>query len=210
MAFPEQPILDTCVRPNEGPPPSANYTKVRSDWGGMKIVSNEMAPNEGGWCSALWLTEFPPPMECYSTIKALPADSGAGSHEWWICVQNGNTATPSGYILRFWHSGVGGSGAFELDRHDSGTHTRLADENITLAVNDVVGFWNDSGTLRVYHNGNQVSGFAVVDSNYTSIAGKIGIGSLNSTLPRYTNFGGGASLPGSVQAVRASRSRRPN
>jgi len=192
MPFPETPIIDTCVRSNTGPPPSADWiSSVDSDHGGMKIVSNQMAP-DAGVASAMWIPVLTAKQEIYFTLKAFPSPSGVGSFELHVNVQNGDTPTPSGYIMRFWHSGTGGAGQFELDRNDAGAMTRLVTSGgLTLALNDVCGIRNDNGVLRCHRNGIEI--ISAPDVAYF-MAGKIGIGTLNdnSFLFRASDIGGGS------------------
>jgi hypothetical protein len=189
LTFPTTSILDSGIRDDEGPPPSSDWSSsVDSDDAGMKIVSNQVAPDWTGRSSALWDDLFTRSQEVYATVEALPPDV-SGCMELWLSVQDGGTSAPSGYCLRFWHNPGAGVGVLEIDRMDAGSFTRLFDVPQTIIVGDQFGGSNDNGTVGIFVSGVfQTSSF---DTTYED--GKIGIGTLNdgALSTRYSNFGGG-------------------
>ena len=187
MPFPTAPILDTALRPHEGPPPSADWvSKVDSDDGGMKIVSQKLAPDDWS-ASALWSAQFTRSQEVYATVDAFVTTGGL--QELWSNVADGGSSAPSGYVFRFWHSGGGGSGELELDRADNGVFTRLIDTAKSLIAGDVLGGQNDNGVLYFVVNG----GYEANSGDATYEEGKIGprCRDDSSQLLRLSNFGGG-------------------
>ena len=190
--FPQTTILDDAVRANEGPPPSAAWTSsVDSDDGGLKVVSNKIAPDTET-SSALWNQAFPADQEVFVQVDAL-MEGGPDSLELFLNIQNGDTTTPSGYIFRFWSQTGAGVGRLELDRMDSGSFTRLVDVAQTIVVGDQLGARNEGGTLRFYVNG--VEKTSATDSTYGT--GQIGIGTRADNLltTRFSKFGGGQAVP---------------
>jgi hypothetical protein len=67
-------ILDNFNRANEGPPPSANWT---NDGNGLKVLSNECAPNADAFNAGYWnAATFGPDCEGFVTITTLPTGNG--------------------------------------------------------------------------------------------------------------------------------------
>jgi len=165
MTFPVDPVLDTGVHPDSGPPPPIDWiTGVYAADGGMKILSNKFAPNAASNCSCVWKYDFTDPRNVFVDIDTFPTTGD--SVEVWLNLLKQGTSTPCGYILRFWHSSGGGVGFLELDRCDNGVNTRLDDVGKTLVAGDQIGLENIAGTLHAYVNGVQQASITSVDTTY--------------------------------------------
>jgi hypothetical protein len=192
MAFPNFNILDSGVRANEGPPPSALWksTPVFSGQAGWVINTNKIAPSGSGAQSAVWKNTFQAWMEAYCKLDTLPETGN--SFRIYINLQQDNTAAPDGYALEFWHHTGGGVGDLSLKRLDNAAQTNLATTSMTISAGDQLGIFNEGGTIRSFHNGLQKN--AVADSTYY-LTGAIGIGIDAGTVTRISNFGGGSGPP---------------
>ena len=98
MAFPESSILDNFNRGDEGPPLSANWTEAGYAAAGLKVDTNEAAPETAGSCIEYWNpATFGPACECYVTYsKVIPVGSKCGVL---TRLQSPDTAETDGYIL---------------------------------------------------------------------------------------------------------------
>jgi hypothetical protein len=192
MAFPDNMELESGTRANEGPPPSANWaTGVYAADVGFNITSNKFTPVGGGNSSAVWLYEFNKPKEVWVDVDTFPATGF--SFELYVNLLNYDTASPSSYVVRFWHHSGGGVGSLELDRLDSGSLTRLTDMGKTLVLGDQIGLENLNGSIRVYVNA--VSQMSPNDNTYSG-PGRLAIRHLgDNTTMRLSHFGGGNYVP---------------
>jgi len=188
MAFPTAPILFDGKTPDAGPPPSSDFTSsVNSGDGGMKVISEKIAPDTET-SSAMWNARYTYSQEVYAQVDAL-MEGGPDSLELFASIADGDTATPDGYIFRFWSQTGAGVGRLELDRMDGGSFTRLTDVAQTIVVGDQLGGENNLGTLRFYVNGVEKASA----SDFTYGEGYIGLGTRADNLlaTRFSKFGGG-------------------
>jgi hypothetical protein len=75
MPFPTAPILDTFVRADEGPPPSANWSGIGV--GGLKVVSNQCVGDIAGQNIAYWNASAANPID-YEIAGEFPTVDAAG------------------------------------------------------------------------------------------------------------------------------------
>jgi len=127
MAFGDSAsLLDNFNRTNEGPPPSSSWT--RSGWAGdgLKVVSNELQPNNMNTsCANYWNpATFGADCEVYATITDI--DSTVSS----INVQLRLTDTPSAATVDGYDFGV--------DTFDNVTKIKRIDNGIFNPVFDLV------------------------------------------------------------------------
>lgn len=77
LTFPNTPVIDNFNRPNEGPPPSPNWTNDGDYAGQWKVSSNTCVPDgtvggsENEWNSTI----FGPDCEVYLTLATKMLDS---------------------------------------------------------------------------------------------------------------------------------------
>lgn len=188
--FPATPILDDFNRANEGPPPSANWTKpTYATFVGIKVVSNAVVQdvlntNDG---LAYWNVEnFGPDCEAYVTINSFTGTDAFLILHVRMDVINGN-----GYKLD-WNKFTGNIRVFRID---AGVRTQLgASIAKTVSAGDSLGILMVGNVITVYYKasgGSWVDLATRTDSTYTA-AGKIMLGIWNNaTVSPLDNFGGG-------------------
>ncbi len=184
-AFPTTPILDTFVRANEGPPPSANWTnQVENVAGGMIVVSNQLAGNSdagSAWWSA---ASFGPNSECYLTFPVT-----GSSVRLYLRLQTPGSAAVDGYML-FQNAGT----VVQLYRLDNNSLTLLTQVTVPSFVDgDAYGMRMRGTTLSAWRRASGSAQFrwltAVDDAGYAG-AGNVGV-QFNNGTTRGSNFGGG-------------------
>lgn len=111
MAFPTTPILDDFNRPDEGPPPSANWSTLPAVAShvvsALKMIGNSPIDS----CVSVWNTLYGADVEAYFTLTTVPADLAqinlyikyifTVQDGWWIAVTRNDMAgdTISGDIV---------------------------------------------------------------------------------------------------------------
>lgn len=188
-------VLDDFNRSNTGPPPSTLWDgPVASGEGGLKVVSNALAPNASGSpCSSYWKTAFGAPCEVYATIS-----NNAGEFELYCRLSNAKTSTPSAYCVY-----ISPPNSVIIYKIVNGTYTDLgaaiegAISNGTKiglsAIGTTITLWRDTG-----------SGWSSVTTRTdSSITGGGYIGALIYSAggtARLDDFGGGTA----IQTIAAS------
>lgn len=188
--FPATAVLDDFNRANTGPPPSASWTTWLSD--GLKVVSNQCAPNDSGDNNAYWNTAMThADVEAYVTIATPPATGGV-TH---VFVRL-DTATVSSYSVA---CGVNaGNDDIQLFRWDGGVATSIAGPySVAFANGDKIGIRCHSSQIEAWVS---LGGIwqklgAVTDTTYSGASpnNKIALHNVGNgtTAARYDDFGGG-------------------
>ncbi|RLC82130.1 MAG: hypothetical protein DRI81_00705 [Chloroflexi bacterium] len=142
MAFPETGILDDFNRPDEGPPPSVNWTGFGAPYYmGLRVVSNQCAGSVGTTTlisgAAYWSAAFfGPDCEAYATLS----DVAVSSFDFRLIVRGFNFGiSPNswqGYAMRYYENG--GSYYLELKRDETQTIERITLPG-ALLVGDAIG-----------------------------------------------------------------------
>jgi len=188
-------VLDTFNRSNTGPPPSASWDyPVASGEGGLKVVSNALAPNASGSpCSSYWKTAFGAPCEVYATIT-----NNAGIFELYCRLSDVETSNQDGYGIY-----IDPANGVVIFKIVNGTYTQLGDAvSATISNGHKYGLTAIGTTLTLWRDTG--SGWSSVttrtDSSITS-GGYIGalIYSAGGTA-RLDDFGGGTA----IQTIAAS------
>lgn len=140
-AFPTTAVLDTCVRANEGPPPSSSW--VVSFGTGWKIVSNQCVNDStSNYQGSTWNTSFNAAQEAYATLQ----DAGDGFTALNFRQVTANDANSDHYEARFFAL----SGGVNLYKRISGTETLIgATSGGTFSAGDVVGI--SMGSDNIIH-----------------------------------------------------------
>ena len=195
--FPTTGVLDTCVRADEGPPPSASWTEpINPAQLGNRIVSNTMqrssattADHESYWNPS----QFGGDSESYFTLQATSANYLGASQR----IQNPGTADADQYVwfivspgLR-WYKQI--NGAFTAlgtgVAYTQATGDGIGGESIGTSL---------TGHKRVSGSWSSVEG--ITDSSISG-AGYIGVVFQSGSNQSLTDFGGG-TVSGSSPSVR--------
>jgi len=141
-------VLDNFNRSNTGPPPSASWDyPVASGEGGLKVVSNALAPNARNTpCSGYWKTAFGAPCEVYATIS-----NNAGIFELYCRLSDVETSAQDGYGIY-----LDPSNGVVIFKIINGTYTQLGDAvSATIsnghkygltAIGTTLTLWRDTGS----------------------------------------------------------------
>lgn len=177
-AFPITPILDTFVRADEGPPPSANWTTFS---GGLTVLSNQLAGNAAGSNIAFWNVEQLADVEAYLTLPVFVDNVQLHVRL--------NYGAVSGYVTIFSRT----NSEIALLRYDAGVPTPVAVVGgVTFGDGYSIGVRMMSAEytlwMRDASGGAWLEMARGIDATYTS--GHRGI-SLVNTSTRGSNYGGG-------------------
>lgn len=193
MAFPSASVLDDFNRANEGPPPSANWTTDFDGSGaaGLKVVSNQCAPNGTGACSGYWnAATFGPDCECYVTVATVGASTNV--LHLYARLASVGTAGVDGYSVQL--AKAAGTDTLKLYRLDNGVHTQLgATVSQEFASGDSLGMDVTGTTVQLWYKsgaGAWTSLATRTDATY-SAGGNLAVLTTGSTTWRLDNFGGG-------------------
>ena len=188
-------VLDDFNRSNTGPPPSASWDgPVASGEGGLKVVSNALAPNASGSpCSSYWKTAFGAPCEVYATIT-----NNAGTFELYCRLSDVETSTQDGYGIY-----IDPANGIVIFKVINGTYTQLGDAvSATISNGHKYGLTAIGTTLTLWRDTG--SGWSSVTTRTdSSITGGGYIGALiysAAGTARLDDFGGGTA----IQTIAAS------
>jgi len=185
MAFPTTPILDDFNRPNEGPPPSADWSDFPGT-DGMVVDGNEAIP-DGASGGGYWNTITNANCEVYATLVNI--DDGEGM----ILFARSNDIAPPldpgaiGYWLIIARDDVGGDGVILF----SGISGPLDLATLDLNIGDKFGLECNGNTITGYHcpvGGTWIQVVSAVDS---TTLGPGYIGAVLGTDVHIDDFGGG-------------------
>lgn len=203
MAFPTTPILDTCVRANEGPPPSASWSAA--SWfdatSDLQIVSNTLQSTAGVF-GGLWGTVAGADVECYITVSTLYG-VGTGTPFQIRCRQNhvGDGAfNANGYAILFERINANPGLDVKIMRVDVDANFQLgatiSDTSGLLDVGDKLGMSCVGSTISAYRNRAALPGWVLLgsrtDATYSN-SGYFGVRPTETT-SAYVDFGGGTAV----------------
>ncbi len=191
--FPTVPIVDTCVRTNEGPPPSSKWTT--DPWGygavGHKVLSNVCVGSGVGDNHTKWNTSYGPNVEGYITIGTKPPDASEITINFREVY--GGVGLNDGYNIQL--VPAAGTDVININRNDDNTATLLgAAVSQEVSNGDSIGFSMVGTTITLYYKSGAGAWTALTtrtDSTYT-LAGGISIYTDGAT-STFTNFGAGTS-----------------
>lgn len=193
MTFPTTPILDTAVRANEGPPPSANWTTPAAA-SGFNITSNKFAGTGAGNVSVWNPRTFGPDCECYLTVDTLEGVSSSFS----VVARakdTGSLATIDGYAVA--HNQLAGTDTIQIQVLTNGAAVTLgANFNQEVAAGDSLGIRVFGSTIEAWYKSGALAWTLLgsrTDSTYAAAGSLVMIGL--GTTGRYSNFGGGIYAP---------------
>lgn len=193
MTFPTTPILDTAVRANEGPPPSANWTTPAAA-AGFNITSNKFA-GSGVGNAAVWNPRtFGPDCEMVLQVGTLPG-VGSSFSVAARCKDTGSLATIDGYTAAYTQQA--GTDIVQIQRLDNGAATTLgANLSQDFTAGDSLGIRVIGSTIQAWYKSGALPWVLLGERTDTTypLAGSlvmIGLG----TTGRYSNFGGGIYAP---------------
>lgn len=193
MAFPTTSVLDSGVRADEGPPPSASWTSGFAGSATLKVVSNTLYDPTGS-NGAMWGTTYGPDSECYTTITTKASDGGQSQLH--LRAKEIGASTADGYRVLFTRLDANPGYQLVFRRMDNNVTTQLgATHNETggaAANGDKVGIDMVSDTLSAYISRSGTWSSAITtrtDTTYTA-AGYIGLRN-NDAVAAYNDFGGG-------------------
>ena len=206
MGFPNTSVLDTFVRANEGPPPSASWdyplTSINAGIG-LKVSANQLIPNDATKDNdSYWKTAFGANCEAYFTVAVLPA----GITALWLHLRGTNQgaggvggASINGYEVDI--AALNGTATLKYFRADSGTYTQLGATETpgNFVAGDKFGAQMIEDVLQAwwFHNGSWATyGTSRTDSTYRN-GGVISAGMGADATARIIDFGGGELPPGS-------------
>src|SRR3990167_7899633 len=168
MPFPTTGILDTFVRANEGPPPSASWAGIilPSD-GGLKIVSNACVGDSALFFnSSAWGQTFGPDCEVFVTMTALAAVGGFCTI--FTRLIELNTAFVDGYAAQV-EVTASGVASWSMFRIDDAVGTALAFTDAPINAGDTFGMASIGSShyvCRKPSGGEWESALSVSDSTY--------------------------------------------
>lgn len=186
--FPTTTVLDDFNRANEGPPPSASWTTWISS--GLKVVSNEIGPNDTGGNGAYWNAVMPgPDVEAHLTIATL-----SDATTYINLYARYDVALFKGYVMN--HT-VASPDTWALVREDGGSSATLVSGTQDLSNGDAMGIRCVGslieGWLRV--NGIWQRVGSATDATYSGASPNDRLGIYTEpgavTTGRMDNFGGG-------------------
>ncbi len=198
MRFPTTSVLDAGTSPVENP--------IATNWDGPIFAGQQPLQRtatgiaRGSAAGGSWydVQQFGPDMECYATIAVLTDNTNTGEGFLYVRMQNPNTTSLDGYVIRVRRAGAGADDVrmyVETDGVDSqlgstytvGEIVPGTDQYGISAVGDqITGYYNNGGGWSVIIG-------PVTDATYPS-AGYVGIEMVRSDT-RLTDFGGGAYVP---------------
>ncbi len=199
MAFPTQPIVDSCMRANESPL-SLGGLWVDGGFGSLlTITSNQIAANGSGAAVSGWVNiATSGDVEFYLLMPTLPA-SGEVIYLLYRCSMPSNFG-PNGYLLAF----DGATQHLANARLDAGAYTGLSYDFVHGTDGGAIGGFGivatgSSHTQYIYTGSTGLWTSPVIantDGTYTS-AGYFSLFNSSGTTGRYTNIGLGpaSSVP---------------
>lgn len=204
------PILDSFNRADEGPQPTG-WTAWLST--GLKIVSNQCAPNDGTDNGGFWNGPmFGPDVEAYVTIATLPVDGGDTG----VLVRGRPTGPGfNGSYYGVHHSPAAGTDSVFVEWFDSalGGAVTLATYSQDLSAGDKLGIRCIGSVIEawVYTSGAWAKLGSVVDTNIAGVGANNRFGLYiygnGGTGARYDDFGGGVLYPLKWSAHAARRKK---
>lgn len=189
MAFPTTGIIDSGVRANEGPPPSASYS-TPATVNGISIASNLFAGSGANNVAVYTASTFAADCEFYITVTTLV---GVGGYAGVMArtVQNTNFTQLDGYGV--FYAQVSGTDSILIQRVDNGVGTTLgAVISQELAAGDALGIRCKDTTIFGYYKpaaGAWTLMGVRTDGTYTAAGNPAFL--LSGTTGRLSNFGGG-------------------
>ncbi len=190
-------LLDSFNRANEGPPPSSSWTTFVGSGTGLKVVSNAVAGDTGGFEKAYWNpTTFEVNQEVFATVASV--DAATPNLELFGCLVGQRNATSG----TFYHLCLQQQSTDEvqLNYWDGTNYNTLT--TCALATNVAAGQvwkWRRVGiSIEAYQNGNLVC--STTDSSLTG-PGNIGLEIAHQNMT-WDDFGGGAACIGSRLMLR--------
>lgn len=190
--FPTTPILDDFNRANEGPP-MTGWTAYYST--GLKVVSNQCAPNDNGGNAAYWTPAMGgSDVECYVTIATMPANGGETAVLARLDPAGGGV---NGDAYQVSHFPAAGTDSITIWRIDNSAYTSLGSWSQELAAGDGIGIRCVGSTIEAWA---RISGVwtligSVTDATYSGASPTNRIALSNegngSSVARYDDFGGG-------------------
>lgn len=209
LDFPATTTLDDFNRPDEGPPPSTNWSVgfaaslEGTDEPGHKVTSNQLS-NVGNDINQNWwnVSQFGPDCEAWITITDSTGLVAVG-----LAARLTNIVgfSSDGYYVQVNSSGGGDSRTYQLARIDAGTATFL----VTTSETGVGPMTGDRYGIRVIGNAIQLWGdtgsgwdvkLSTTDSTY-STQGYLGILTEATTSTRLDDFSGGTVAGGLLDSL---------
>ncbi len=180
----DTPILDNFNRANEGPPATGWTTWIP---GGLKVVSNQLAPNDAGDNAAYWTTGMTSSdVEAYITIATEAASALTRLYARF------DPALSNGYRVEHFETAPD---SIALIRSDAGADTILGSWNQELSNGDKIGIRcvRHQISAWVFTGGSWQQLGAVTDARHdgTGPKNKFLLYSALSAAVRYDDFGGG-------------------
>lgn len=197
-------LLDSGVRANEGPPPSASWASNAFSAGTsqLQIVSNAIKRGGAGYGSGAWGTQLGPDVIYYVTLSTL------GDIELEIRGKDlGSGSTWDAYSLFYENA----THTFTLYRTTNGSASSLATSTSkTLSAGDKLGLMaiGSNLTSAVYQSGAWSDHLTASDATYGS-SGYVGFW-LNGTTPAVNDMYGGTITAGKSPAYPRRDSMRLN
>lgn len=194
-SFPTTSVLDDFNRANTGPPPSASWTNWLT--GGLKVVSNQLAPNNLFDNGGYWTSDIGNNAEAYLTLSTIIAGTYTA-----VIVRGNPTGT--GFDGTYY-----GVGYIESTKQMKITYMNGTSESdiggpwtiATLVNGDKIGARARGTTLEAwyYHSSvwtkaGEITHSALVGSSNKKIG--VYLYANNTSTPRMDDFGGGAVVVG--------------
>lgn len=202
MAFPTTGLLDDFDRVNEGPPPSANWTGGIIGFAvgdGLEVNSGRLAGNASANNDGYWnVSTFGPNCECWMTIAATLANSGA----WQECfcrLTDIGDGTSDGYLVRARFANPLSSSTLQILKITNGAYSSIgspASTTVELAAGDMFGIAAIGSSIQGWYKavaGSWTQFAEATDTDYTT-AGNIGALLRTSTTHRADDFSGGDAI----------------
>ena len=189
-------VTDDFNRADTGPPPSASWTTMDS---GLKVVSNQCAPNDNNFNDAYWSTSMTSAdVDAFITIAVKPASGGWSRVLARLNPAGGGGGYGNGYSVRADVSA--GTDSISVSKHVVSVETVLNTWSVELAAGDGLGIRCRGDQIEAWK---RVSGVwsrvgAVTDATYdgTGSNNKVGLANYGagvSTVARYDDFGANAN-----------------
>lgn len=192
--YPSVDILDNFTRADTGPPPSSSWTTWWDS--GLKVVSNQCAPNDTGGNNAYWNTAMAgPDVEAYVTVVTKPVTDG---HT--MVLARANSAGTNGYGAWHYVTSAAGTDDLLLIKFVSGVQSTIGGPWAVNFVNgDRFGIRCQGSTIELWvflvAVGTWTKLGSVVDTSFSGASPQNLIGLSNygngGSGARYDNFGGG-------------------
>lgn len=198
MAFPTTSVLDSGVRADEGPPPSASWSAlgINSASNLLRVVSNKIVTTAGNQ-NGVWGTEYGPDSEIFMTVTTLPVNGGALQMGIRLVQYGGGTV--DGYRMTFTRADTNPGFDFSLFRLDNSAATQLG-----ATVNEAGGAIAAGIQFGVDIIGSTITGYANRSGTWSSVGSASdgtytasgGIGLRFVLVAGINDFGGGTVAAG--------------